>query len=90
MVWQPAEGGSAVSATEWAEGAEGAEEVASELVAEDVAESEIEAVADAVAVEEAAAVAAEEMETPATGGTEAAEGAPTTEVDREPAGEAPA
>ncbi len=64
MVWQPAEGGSAVSATEWAEGAEGAEEVASELVAEDVAESEIEAVADAVAVEEAAAVAAEEIEYP--------------------------
>ena len=26
MVWQPAEGGSAVSATEWAEGAEGADE----------------------------------------------------------------
>ncbi len=27
MVWQPAEGGSAVSATEWAEGADGADEV---------------------------------------------------------------
>jgi N utilization substance protein A len=27
MVWQPAEGGTAVSATEWSQGAEGAEEV---------------------------------------------------------------
>ena len=90
MVWQPAEGGSAVSATEWAEGAEGADEGASELVAEDVAESEIEAVANAVAVEEAAAVAAEEIETPATGGTEAAESAPSAGTDGEPAGEAPA
>jgi N utilization substance protein A len=91
MVWQPAEGGSAVSATEWAEGAEGAEgEAAAELVAEDVAEAEVEAVEDAVSVEEAAAVAAEEIESPGTGGTEAAEGAPSAEVDREPAGEAPA
>jgi len=56
-------------------------------VAEDVAESEIEAVADAVAVEE---VASEGIESPGTGGTVAAEGAPTPEVDGGPAGEAPA
>jgi hypothetical protein len=55
-----------------------------------VAEAEVEAVEDAVSVEEAAAVAAEEIESPGTGGTEAAEGAPSAEVDREPAGEAPA
>jgi N utilization substance protein A len=57
MVWQPAEGGSAVSASEWAEGADGAEgDPVAELVAEDVDEAEIEAVADAVAVEEVAEV----------------------------------
>ena len=65
MVWQPAEGGSAVSASEWAEGADGAEdgsavEAASELVAEDVDVAEVEAVEDAVAVEEAAEATAAE------------------------------
>jgi len=61
MVWQPAEGGSAVSASEWAEGADGAEgEATAELVDEDVDVAEVVAVDDAVAVE---AVAEAEAET---------------------------
>ena len=57
MVWQPAEGGSAASATEWAEGAEGADEYRNpSWAAEDIAEAEVEAVEDAAAVEEVAEV----------------------------------
>jgi N utilization substance protein A len=86
MVWQPAEGGSAVSATEWAEGAEGADEAeggsGGELVAEDIAEAEVEAVEDAVVVEEVAEV----LESDGAG----AEGAPMAEAEGQPAGEAPA
>ena len=82
MVWQPAEGGSAVSATEWAEGAEGADESESELAAEDIAEAEVEAVEDAVVVEEVAEVLEAEGAGP--------EAAPTAEAEGQPAGEAPA
>ena len=53
MVWQPAEGGSAVSATEWAEGADGVDEGAAveEAVAEVVGEVIEEAVEEAIEAE---------------------------------------
>jgi len=51
MVWQPAEGGTAVSATEWSQGAEGAEGDAAATAAPAEAPVEVEAEAAAVTEE---------------------------------------
>ena len=71
MVWQPAEGGTAVSATEWSQGADGAEpaagaETEAEVVAEVVAEG-AEVAAEVEAEVEAEVVAEAEAEVEADG-----------------------
>ena len=82
MVWQPAEGGSAVSATEWAEGADGAEET---VVAEGVTAEETDSVDEVVAVEEAGELIEDAPEAP-----EAADGATEPSDGGTPAEEGPA
>jgi N utilization substance protein A len=79
MVWQPAEGGTAVSATEWSQGADGAEpavagteaDTAVEAVAgteADTAVEEVAAPAEAPEPTDAGEAASEEVQTAALGG----------------------
>jgi len=97
MVWQPAEGGSAVSATEWAEGADGADEVsgvedapgvdqAADVTSDGVVEVSADALPDGAAIEKSG----EETDPTGADAMEAATGAPDADGHVAPTGEGPA
>ena len=100
MVWQPAEGGSAVSATEWAEGADGADEAAADGAPGDApADADADAGADSSADDSAEAVADDAstavdpeatIEAAGDGDSEAATSAPESSDDGAQAEEDPA